>query len=176
MCGFPRSGSTLLLLMIESCVSDVRTFGEEISALAAAKYAFRNHPLMVTKDPGDVFFTDEVRDFYEKHRANTRFVLQCGSCAILTSKHKDHPNRQPGGYYAIPERWRDYFRHVCYAQQFPDVITVEYENLINDVSGVEKTLSEFIGWKVHQSFENYHKRPAANFKFWTALNGLRPPD
>src|ERR1017187_567162 len=50
-CGYPRSGSTLLQLMIETCVSDVRVFGTEYEAVVAAPYALRNRPYMFTKDP-----------------------------------------------------------------------------------------------------------------------------
>ena len=45
------------------------------SALAAARHAFRNHPFLITKDPGDVFFIDEIRAFYAPRPAEARFVL-----------------------------------------------------------------------------------------------------
>ena len=45
VCGFPRSGSTPLLLIIETCVSKVKTFGQERPALGwHVQNEFRNHP------------------------------------------------------------------------------------------------------------------------------------
>jgi hypothetical protein len=177
ICGFTRSGSTLLLLMAETCVSEARTFGEEVSALAAAQFAFRNHSVMITKDPGDIFFIDEIRAFYATRRANARFVVTVRDPrAVLTSKHKEHPNRQPGGYYEIPEEWHAYYEQIRYEQQFDDVLTVKYEDLVTDPGGVERRLSRFIGWTVHLPFEQFHSHVSPGFKFTQPLNGVRPPD
>ena len=75
VCGFPRSGSTLLQLQIETCISDVRVFGKEYWAPAACQYVFRNHPYMITKAPWDVFFVDELRAYYASRQANVRFIV-----------------------------------------------------------------------------------------------------
>src|SRR4051794_35225986 len=47
ICGFPRSGSTLMLLIAETCVADAKTFGgQERKALGYdVQHAFRNHPI-----------------------------------------------------------------------------------------------------------------------------------
>src|SRR5687767_14328183 len=54
ICGFPRSGSTLLLLMAEACFARAKTFHRERSALSAARTVWRNHSLMITKNPNDI--------------------------------------------------------------------------------------------------------------------------
>lgn len=182
VCGFTRSGSTLLLLIAETCVADVRTFGLEVSALAAARYALRNHPYMVTKDPGDVFFLDEIREFYASRPADVRFILTVRDPrAILTSFHMGHPTGQRGEYFELPADWRAYAEHVRYAQQFDDVVTVEYEDLILRPADVQHRLTEIIGWRVRLPFDQFHTVAPPDFRGGWApnrspLNGVRPLD
>ncbi len=182
ICGFTRSGSSLLLLMAETCVSDVRTFGLEVSALAAAQHALRNHSYMVTKDPGDVFFLDEIRAFYAARRADVRFILTVRDPrAVLTSVHQGHKTDRPGGYYEFPSQWEAYYEHVRYAQQFGDVVTVEYEDLIQHPAEIQRRLTEFVGWHVHLPFDQFHTKASPEFHGGvntnlSPLNGLRPLD
>jgi hypothetical protein len=173
ICGFQRSGSTLLQLMLETSISNVRTFGAEYEALLAAQFAPRNHPYLVTKDPTDVFYVDEIRQFYSKRPAKCRFIVTVRDPrAVLTSKHVG-PSRQSDGYWVLPEEWRAYYDHLRYAQQFDDVITVYYQNLVTRPGDVENELREFIGWTVHSPFEQFHKSIPEGFDR-TALNGVRP--
>jgi hypothetical protein len=175
-CGFPRSGSTLLQLMIEACVSDVRTFGHEYGALLAAPYALRNHPYMFTKDPDDIFYLDEIREFYATRRAGVRFILTVRDHrAVLTSIQDVNKTKQPGGYFVEPARWVSYYESVRYAQQFDDVLTVEYEDVVRDPAEVQRTLTEFTGWHFHLPFDQFHTAVPAGF-FQPALNGVRPLD
>jgi hypothetical protein len=41
VCGFPRSGTTLLAAMIHSCIPSVRSFNDEFPAIDAARFAMR---------------------------------------------------------------------------------------------------------------------------------------
>jgi hypothetical protein len=184
VCGFTRSGSTLLLLMAETCVADIRTFGREISGLGAAQCALRNHSYMITKDPGDVFFLDEIRAFYATRRAEVRFVLTVRDPrAVLTSIHQGHAMGRFGGYYEHPAQWLAYYEHVRYAQQFDDVVTVEYADLVCHPAKVQRRLTEAIGWHVHLPFDQFHTAASPDFHGGTGttpesspLNGLRPLD
>jgi hypothetical protein len=131
---------------------------------------------MVTKDPGDVFFLDEIRAFYAARRADVRFILTVRDPrAVLTSVHQDHAANRPGGYYEDPEQWLAYYEHIRYAQQFDDVITVEYQDLIRRPAEVQRKLSEFIGWQVHLPFDQFHTLASPSFDA-RPLNGLRPLD
>jgi hypothetical protein len=175
VCGFARSGSTLLLLQLETCVSGIRTFGKETPALAAAQIALRNHPYMITKDPYDVMFLDEIRAIYATRRAEVRFIVTVRDPrAVLTSRHVK-PTDQPGGYYLHPREWRAYYEHVRYAQQFDDVLTLEYRDLVCRPALVQQRLTEFIGWHVHLPFDEFHTAASPDFN-QRALNGLRPLD
>jgi hypothetical protein len=178
VCGFPRSGSTLLHLMIEACVSGVRTFGTELEALVAARYALRNHEYMFTKDPDDVFYLDKIRAYYAGRRAQVRFIVTVRDPrAVLTSVHQGHPmSMHRDGYWIDPARWDAYHEHVRYARQFDDVLTVEYEDTIRRPAELQRRLEDFTGWKSKLSFENFHTAVPRKFAAHGALNGLRPLD
>jgi hypothetical protein len=173
LCGFQRSGSTLLQLIVETCVSDIRTFGTEYWAPAAVHYAFRNHPFMVTKAPQDIFCVDEVRAFYASRAVDPKFVVTIRDPrSVLTSVHVI-PSQSPDGYFVEPKRWLAYYQHVRYAQQFGDVQTVEYNDLIARPADIQARLTEFIGWRVHLPFEQFHSEASPRFD-QRGLNGLRP--
>lgn len=182
ICGFQRSGSTLLLLQTETCVSDARTFGFEVRALGAAQYALRNHSYMITKFPSDVFFLDEIRAYYAKRRADVRFVLTVRDPrGVLTSIYQGVDRRQEGGYSEDPARWQAYYDHVQYARQFDDVIPVEYQDLVSRSTDVQRALTEFIGWHVDLPFDQFHTAASPDFRGGchgdpSPLNGLRPLD
>jgi hypothetical protein len=172
VCGLPRSGSTLLQLQIEACVSDVRVFGKETSALPTADWRLRNHSYMMTKHPFDVFCVDEIRAFYATRKAKPRFILTVRDPrAVLTSFHAN----RPGGYYVRPTDVLAYCEHIRYAQKLEDVLTVEYRDLVSQPAQVERRLMEFIGWRVHLPFEQFHTKASPDFDS-KALNGVRPLD
>ncbi len=175
VCGFPRSGSTLLQLQIETCISDVRVFGKEYWAPAACQYAFRNHPYMITKAPWDVFFVDEIRAFYASRQANVRFIVTVRDPrTVLTSIHKIAGNSSDG-YFIIPSQLKAYYEHTRYVQQADDVVTIEYEDLVCNPAEVQGRLAEFIGWHSHLPFDQFHTAASPDFAA-DNLNGLRPLD
>src|SRR5690242_12570056 len=51
ICGFPRSGTTLLQLMLENGLPTARRFGREVGGWRAATYCWRNHELLISKVP-----------------------------------------------------------------------------------------------------------------------------
>jgi hypothetical protein len=174
ICGFARSGSTLLQMQIETCVSDARTFGTEMSA-AWVQYRLTNHSFLITKAPWDVFYLDEIRALYAKRRADVRFILTVRDPrAVLTSVHATITGG-PDGYFFNPAHWITYYEHVLYAQQFDDVLTVEYEDVVRHPEKIERRLTEFIGWHVHLPFNQFHTAVSPDFE-QINLNGLRPLD
>ena len=171
ICGFPRSGSTMLQAMVEACVDGAKTFRDERPALDAARRAWRNHRLMVTKDPWDVFFIDEIREFYASRRAAVQFVLTTRDPrAILTSFFENSKE-----YYVPPAWWQAHRDHFLYAKSCDDAIAVEYAELVSHPAEVERRLSDQIGWKLKEQFTNFHAALPKDFNT-VGLNGLRPPD
>lgn len=172
VCGFPRSGSTLLQLMIEACVSGVRTYGRERRGMEAAKCYRRIRPIMMTKRPSDIFTLDDLRAFYSRHDANVKFVLMTRDPrAVLTSFH--HSN--PGEYYVSAERWRAIYSYWEWASSADDVVTVRYEDLICEPDETQRLLAEFVGWNVHHPFADFHNAVPDGFDT-RALNGVRKLD
>ena len=175
ICGFPRridvaavAGGDMRVRRPDLCY--------QASALGATRYALRNHPFMITKDPNDVFFLDEIRAFYATHQADVRFILTVRDPrAVLTSVHGISTD-QPADYYIPTARWPAYYAHVRYAQQFDGVLTLEYRNLICHPAEVQRRLTEFIGWHVHMPFDQFHTAASPDFRDFGALNGLRPLD
>ncbi|MCA9712479.1 MAG: hypothetical protein KDK70_42010, partial [Myxococcales bacterium] len=68
ICGFPRSGSTVLQLVLETCLEGVRGTHGEMAAIRAARMLIRNHPILVSKRPKDLFHIDRTREYYAGRR------------------------------------------------------------------------------------------------------------
>jgi hypothetical protein len=172
MCGFPRSGTTLLQLMMETAYPSARTFHRERAALAAVQNTWPGrHALMITKRPDDLFWLDEVRTQYRHRRATPRFIISLRDPrAVLTSRHAKKP-----GYCVPCGKWRAAFNHIQYNLQFDDVITVEYADLIEKPADVQERLAAFIQFQPERKFDEYLAGVPDNFDT-TALNGVRPLD
>jgi hypothetical protein len=172
ICGFPRSGSTLLLLMAETAYPEAKTYREEKTGIKAARELWAGRTaLMITKRPNDVFFVDEIREFYRSRRAHARFVLCARDPrAVLTSVHNSQE-----GYYVSPERWRAMYAHIVYVRHAPDVLTVEFNDLVREPARVQAALGAFIGWDASVPFDQFHASVPRGFDT-LALNGVRPLD
>jgi len=172
VCGFPRSGTTLLQLVLESCYPAALTFGRERYALEVAQRVLRNHALMISKRPTDCYRVDEIRYFYEGGPTRACFVFCTRDPRdIFTSQH----SAKPGEYYLRTERWRTEYDYFQYLQQFKDVLVVEFRDLVETPTRVQQCLTAFIGWAPARSFEQFHTAVPQGFDT-AALNGVRPFD
>lgn len=175
ICGFPRSGTTLLQLMAETAYPSARVFGVERSGLAAARNDFPGDvPLIVSKQPDDIFWIDEIRDCYALRGTKTRvrFIVNVRDPrAILTSVHG--MNRDV--YWVSVERWRSIYQHYNYVRAFDDVTTVEYRDLVLEPEKAQRQLVDSIGMTPERSFADFHTAVPAKFDT-LALNGVRPLD
>ncbi|MGB5952223.1 MAG: sulfotransferase [Ornithinimicrobium sp.] len=178
ICGFPRSGSTLLQLMIDSCVAQVDSFSTEVEALWAAQHAPRRRPWLVTKLPADVEQIPALRDWYAEHPGSLRALLTVRDPrSVLTSRHAAYPPSR--GYYVSPERWRRVDDLVSSLIGAPDVTVVHYEDLVGHPEQVQHSLCAEIGWSVHTPFGRFHEqaRPQSLDRMTQgALGGLRQLD
>lgn len=180
ICGSPRSGTTLLQLIIDCCVADVDTFPVEVHALFAADHAERRRPFLVTKMPDDIVRVPEIRARYRSLVGEPHFVAMFRDPrAVLTSIHKAYPASR--GYYVSIERWRDVRDRIEHIKGDPDVTLVRYEDLVRDPDRVQETLAERIGWTVRHPFSHYYEIAAArglerDSMTEGALGGMRPLD
>jgi len=168
ICGFPRSGTTLLHLMIQTAVPRIQCFGRERAALDLLTH-WPRAPFLVTKRPADVFFLDRIRDHYA---GRARFVVCLRDPrSVLTSKHAN----RPGEYYVTPERWRAIDGHVQAVASATDVCLVNFTDLVTDTQSVQARLDEFVGWKSARPFADYHLHLPAGVDV-APLNGVRAVD
>jgi hypothetical protein len=172
MCGFPRSGTTLLQLMVETAYPGARTFHRERAALAAIQNTWPGrHAVMITKRPDDIFWLDEIRERYQGRRPKPRFIISVRDPrAVLTSNHVKKP-----GYCVPAAKWRATYEHIRYNLQFADVTLVEYRDVIERPLHVQEQLASFIGCPPEGRFDQYLSSVPADFDT-TALNGVRPLD
>ncbi|WP_437201221.1 sulfotransferase domain-containing protein [Planctomicrobium sp. SH664] len=170
MCGFPRSGTTLCQLMIESCIQNVQCFNKEEMGIQVAKYVRKRQPYIFSKRPKDIFAIEELREYYSNRSTNVRFILFTRDPrSVLTSKHHSDPDN----YFVSAENWRAIWEHWQWAVQFPDVLALTYENLVNHPDVVEQQIAEHTGWTVTHPFRDYMQHVPRRFDT-RALNGLRP--
>lgn len=176
ICGFPRSGSTLLQLMIDTCIEGVHSWRSEVDALWAAREAPRRSPWMVTKLPADVERVQDVRRWYATHPGKLRVVLTTRDPrAVLTSRHAGYPPER--GYYVPPARWRAVDRLVQRLQDDADVTIVRYEDLVSAPDDVAARLAGAVGCQLARPFSTYHlplQDAPLDRMTVGALNGLRP--
>lgn len=173
LCGFPRSGTTLLQAMLESCVRGLRTFGCERRADECIADAFRNHSMMLTKRPSDIFLLDKLRQAYQARRGEVLFIVMVRDPrAVLTSVHAKRPLDSS---YVSVERWRAVYEHVKHARNAPDVLQVRYEDLIQNTCAIQRQIERHCNLETTAPFSDYFRTLPVRFDA-LALNGVRPLD
>jgi hypothetical protein len=172
ICGFPRSGTTLLQAMLETSTANSKSFGRERSALTVARYTWPGrYSILISKKPDDIFHLDEVREHYRTLDTNVRFVVSVRDPrAVLTSIFVSK-----SGYCVPPVKWRAVYEHIQYQRRYPDVMTSEYRDLIEGPNDVQTQLAEFIDCEIRRRFDQFHTAVPAHFDD-RALNGIRPLD
>ena len=172
VCGMPRSGSTLLKLMLQTGYPDSKHFGRERSGLRVARDEWPGpHSLLVSKRTNDVFSVDEIRELYRgRARAPVFIVTTRDPRAMLTSKHVRRAD-----YYVSVERWRALWAHIKYVRSAPDVLTVDYRELVQAPREVQRRLSAAIGEEPAAPFDSVGEKVPKGFET-AALNGIRPID
>lgn len=171
ICGFPRSGTTLLQMILENGIVGVRRFGREVGAWRAATYSWRNHAVVVSKVPRDVFRLPPLREFYQERRARLRVLLMLrGPRDVLTSQRRFGG---PQGYCVGPERWQSYYTAFLSRRHDEDVRVVRYEDLVCEPHEQQKRIEAFTGETSSIPFVDFHAIYRPDFQTST-LNGLRP--
>ena len=172
ICGFPRSGTTLCQLMLESCLDNVATWGRERRALEIARCGRRTHSVIVTKRPKDLFLIPEIQHWYSQRGTDVRFLLMHRDPrAVLTSKHFSRPDE----YFLSIREWTHYFAHWKWSVGLPDVLSVSYEDLVLDPDRTESRIRQFTGLHGGRPFRDFQRHVPEGFDL-RALNGLRSLD
>jgi Sulfotransferase domain len=173
ICGFRRSGTTLLQMMLEYAHPDARRFGKEVSGWRAATYKWRNHEAVISKAPDDIFRLECLFRYYEHRTACLRpIVLIRDPRDMLTSRHS---NTQPGQYAVGMELWRRYRQTAEMWLNSPDVLLLRYEDLVTNTQATQARIDAFAGEPSHRRFVDYLQEARPDFEV-LPLNGLRPVD
>ena len=187
ICGFPAAGTTLLQLMLENGLPAARRFGREVGGWRAATYAWRNHAVVISKVPHDVFRLPPLRAFYAGREAQLRVLLMLRDPRDLLTARRPKTGLGTGGcgrhanecgaddYCLTPAEWRRYwvaFRQACGAA---DAQVVRYEDLVADVAAEQARVERFLCRPMAVPFADCMAVDRPDFDA-TALRGPRPVD
>lgn len=168
ICGYPRSGTSLLYNMIGSSLDGYKCEPFEV------RFVNRLHKIgnYITKRPMDIF---DIADIEKYNKFGKRFkVVICirDIRDILTSKHPSIPDEYFIGFenswwpqnkefsqwvYNAPGI-RDIFHEIeKYKKNNIDFILVKYEDLILDLSKVQNDLETYLDVRFQADFSDFHK-------------------
>ncbi|MEY3228212.1 MAG: sulfotransferase family protein [Planctomyces sp.] len=169
ICGFPRSGTTLLQLLLESCTQNLGTCGRERRALEVAAAGKRSHSVILTKRPKDLFLIPEIASWHAANGTQALFILMHRDPrAVLTSRHFSSPQH----YYLNCRDWQHFYLHWKWSGNRSDVLSVSYEALTSSPAAVQHQINRFANLDAACRFEDFLSRVPPNFDL-RALNGLR---
>jgi hypothetical protein len=161
-------------LMLIHVYPHARRFKSEMPGHRAAMLSLRNHSLIVSKQPGDIFRLHRLKNHYAARSAQLRpIVLVRDPRDVLTSHHSGRPDRP---YFLTAERWHRYDEYVSLHRQTPDTLFLKYEELVADVATVQSRMEAFIGEPMSDSIASFHSDVPATFRDKAALNGVRAVD
>jgi hypothetical protein len=171
ICGFPAAGTTLLQLMLENGLPRARRFGREVGGWRAATYTWRNHEVVISKVPHDLFRLEPLRRFYATRQAGLRVILmQRDPRDLLTA------SRTVGGreiYCGRTCLWQKYYDAFLRHRSDPDTLVVRYEDLVADACGQQSRIESFVGQTMAVPFRSFDAVERRDFDT-TTLCGLRP--
>jgi hypothetical protein len=170
ICGFPRSGSTLVQAWLEAALPEALTFGRE----RAATSLFRNlwpggASIIVSKRPDDVEDIHTIRAFYRRRPVRLSFlVMTRDPRSILVSKYGTSAD-----YYVTVDRWRRTAAAIEAHREDPDVLVVDYADVVQQPEQVATRVEAFLGLPLAASLRDASSAVRAGFDA-RALNGVRP--
>lgn len=171
ICGFPRTGSTLLYLMIATSIKRSQYFISERSALNMLKFRLHQEPILLTKRPDDILEYSNITTAHKKMNVKSKLIIMIRDPRnIMTSIHSRKP-----GYYISSNRWLKIYNAIDAIKSSDNVLVVKYEDLINRLDSVQNMVLGFCELKIKQDFGNYLNSVPKNFDI-DPLNGLRPLD
>jgi len=177
VCGYPRSGSTLLQQMLEHGDVPVRGFQGEVEAMDALD-ARAPDGRLVTKHPDDVLEIERIAGARRDAGGQARFVFTVRDPRdVMTSRHQAYSAER--GYYVEPERFVRTTRALLAARERSDGVVVRYEDLVEDTARVSDRIAALTHWPLASGFGDWYQRAErATRDSMTegALGGLRRPE
>lgn len=178
ICGFPRSGTTMLQSMVEWAWPTARKYVGEMSgerALAkgwSKEEVWGSDGLLVTKTPADLLCLHRLEKWHTENGSALKVIAVARDPRdVLVSHHKGFDRE----YYMLPRVWKLYCSRFMFHRDDPEVMVVRYEDLVSDVPGVQAEVEAFVGRKAARPFEGFYRQEHSEFVAKT-LNGVRPVD
>lgn len=135
---------------------------------------------LITKRPNDIWHWREIR---EKH-PETKFIVTIRDPrCMVTSRHPIYPRWTASHDHYLAGHGPDAMvypyggvipvaRKIRELQEAEDVLTVRYEDLVDDPQSVQQRIGA-LGLVFKARFDSFHEREPGE---WPALRGLRPVD
>ena len=180
ICGFPRSGSTLLLQMLIHAVSNYDIPDREFKAL---NYLCDGN--CITKRPGDIFEIDNILNNKDiEIIIITRDIRSIMTSFLLSPVISDPTDVYFIGYDSVsrshPEAdncgIKHYHEAINYTKNKYNVYEVRYEELITNHEKLQEEMGVKFGLEYKGNFVDFYKRKNINDATNLMLNGLRPLD
>lgn len=169
VCGFPRSGTSLLYNMLSSSLPDFRFEPFE------QYFIYRIHRLgnYATKAPMDVFHVPWIDELNINKKKLTVLIVIRDLRDVVTSKHPILPGHYFIGYdhswwpqdhefkawdYDAPGLMEIYGAINAIISR-PDTTVVRYEDLVSNPDEVQQKIASTHGLEFQGQFNDYHRRP-----------------
>lgn len=169
ICGYPRSGTSLLYNMMSTTL---KTNFEFLEFEKYFMYTLHKMGNIASKAPLDINHI-EYLDSLNIHRKRLVFIVVIRDIRdILISRHPNNPEMFFIGYdhsfwhnYDAIDSWSyvapgiiDISKKVRLAQLKPYTFTVKYEDLVSDPDDVQRQLEVFSNYTFELAFSQYHTK------------------
>jgi len=163
--GCHRSGTTLIFELIKNCYQHDAHCEHESSVFNPPEAPLAE--IYFTKKPSDITHLKQILS-----ADNNLYVIYIRRDPrdVITSIH---PSR-PEVYFSSFERWLRYQRAADNLSGHNRFIELEYEQLIQDPSGVQQTIEQQIPWLVRTGgFEDFGQQASVSEAAQISLGGVR---
>lgn len=158
LCGFSRSGTSLLYSMLASTVINYRTLPHESTATPQKD--------LITKRPLDIF----------KNFEYPRILMIRDPRAVLTSMHVDFPDEYFISWDKCAAGTAGLMKYIDRFMQLKnDHICIKYEDLIKNPGHIQEQLQAAFDFAYNGTFENFYKTNIPP-NIAKPMNGIRPLD
>lgn len=185
ICGFSRSGSTLLYNMLRYAAgADVLAPEHETSAMAILA---EDAGAALTKRPLDVFRIGELRKTNAERKDLRLIIVVRDPRALVSSVHQNVPMQWFQGFdhcFLMAESGLSFCNpgviatHLAASEACRSglpVMVCRYEELLAAPELMQKRIAEFTGFEMQRNFANFHSSDIP-LRLQGPLNGVRPID
>ncbi|MCE7992576.1 MAG: sulfotransferase [Roseivirga sp.] len=172
ICGCPRSGTTLLLAIL-AAHPEIQGIQAETRVFKRWSYSSRMlnrwyHNLLIfchlikfpikktarrwaEKTPQNVQYIEEILNEF-KTSVKIIHIVRDGR-DVITSRHPTQPDR----FFVSPEQWAEIVSKGLRWIDHPQVLTIQYENLVQAYDTTVNEVMSFLGLNVSEEIAEYHK-------------------